>query len=110
MSTPQQRDACSRFIPCREGSPPCGAREYRRAVRAVVFDRYGPPDVLRLEERDRPVPADDQVLIRVRATSVTRTDVGLRSADIPISRFVTGLLRPKPANRVLGMEVAGTVD
>ena len=84
--------------------------EYRRAVRAVVFDRYGPPDVLRLEERDRPVPADDQVLIRVRATSVTRTDVGLRSAEIPISRFVTGLLRPKPGNRILGMEVAGTVE
>jgi NADPH:quinone reductase-like Zn-dependent oxidoreductase len=84
--------------------------EYRRAVRAVVFDRYGPPDVLRLEERDRPVPADDQVLIRVRTTSVTRTDVGLRSAEIPISRFVTGLLRPKPGNRILGMEVAGTVE
>jgi NADPH:quinone reductase-like Zn-dependent oxidoreductase len=84
--------------------------EYRRAVRAVVFDRYGPPEVLRLEERDRPVPADDQVLIRVRATSVTRTDAGLRSADIPISRFVTGLLRPKPRNRILGMEVSGTVE
>ena len=84
--------------------------EYRRAVRAVVFDRYGPPDVLHLEERDRPVPADDQVLIRVRATSVTRTDAGLRSAGVPISRFVTGLLRPKQANRVLGMEVAGTVE
>ena len=84
--------------------------EYRRAVRAVVFDRYGPPDVLHLEERDRPVPADDQVLIRVRATSVTRTDAGLRSAGVPISRFVTGLLRPKQGNRVLGMEVAGTVE
>ena len=79
-------------------------------MRAVVFDRYGPPDVLHLEERDRPVPADDQVLIRVRATSVTRTDAGLRSAGVPISRFVTGLLRPKQANRVLGMEVAGTVE
>ena len=77
-------------------------------MRAVVHDRYGPPEVLRLEEVERPVPADDEVLVRIHATTVTRTDTGLRSAEYFISRFVTGLLRPK--NRVLGMEFAGVVE
>jgi len=77
-------------------------------MRAVVHERYGPPEVLRLEEVERPVPADDEVLVRVRATTVNRTDTGLRSADYFISRFFTGLLRPR--NKVLGMEFAGEVE
>jgi NADPH:quinone reductase-like Zn-dependent oxidoreductase len=77
-------------------------------VRAVVHDRYGPPDVLRLEEVERPQPKDDEVLVRVRATTVTRTDTGLRSAEYFISRAVTGLLRPK--HRITGMELAGEVE
>jgi NADPH:quinone reductase-like Zn-dependent oxidoreductase len=76
-------------------------------MRAVVFDEYGPPEVLRIEEVERPVPADDEVLVRIDATTVNRTDVGLRSAELFISRFVTGLVRPK--NRILGMEFAGEV-
>jgi len=77
-------------------------------VRAVVFDRYGPPEVLRLAEVERPVPNDDEVLVRIRATTVTRTDTGLRSADLFITRFFTGLLRPK--NKILGMEFSGEVE
>jgi NADPH:quinone reductase-like Zn-dependent oxidoreductase len=77
-------------------------------MRAVVHDRYGPPDVLRIEEVERPVPAPDEVLVRIRATTVTRTDVGLRSAEYFISRFVTGLLRPR--DRILGMEFSGVVE
>ena len=48
-------------------------------MRAVVHDRYGPPEVLRVEEVARPVAADDEVLVRVHATSVTRTDCGWRA-------------------------------
>jgi NADPH:quinone reductase-like Zn-dependent oxidoreductase len=77
-------------------------------MRAVVYDRYGPPDVLRLAEVERPVPRQDEVLIRIHATTVNRTDCGLRSADLFISRFFTGLRRPK--QRILGMELAGTVE
>jgi NADPH:quinone reductase-like Zn-dependent oxidoreductase len=76
-------------------------------MRAVVHDRYGPPEVLRLEEVERPVPNDDEVLVRVRATTVTRTDTGLRSAEFFISRFVTGLRRPK--QQISGLELAGEV-
>ena len=77
-------------------------------MRAVVHDRYGPPEVLRLEEVERPVPAEDEVLVRIHATTVTRTDTGLRSAELFISRFVTGLARPK--RRILGSEFAGEVE
>ena len=77
-------------------------------MRAVVHDRYGPPEVLRIDAVERPVPKDDEVLVKVHATTVTRTDTGLRSAEYFISRFVTGLLRPK--RRILGTELAGEVD
>jgi NADPH:quinone reductase-like Zn-dependent oxidoreductase len=77
-------------------------------MRAVVYDRYGAPDVLRLEEVERPVPKNDEVLVRVHATTVNRTDCGLRAADPFITRFFTGLRRPK--RRILGMELAGEVE
>jgi NADPH:quinone reductase-like Zn-dependent oxidoreductase len=77
-------------------------------VRAVVCDRYGPPEVLRLEEVERPVPEDDQVLVRVRATTVNRSDCGHRSATPFFSRAFTGLRRPK--RRIPGMEFAGEVE
>ena len=77
-------------------------------MRAVVYDRYGAPDVLRLEDVERPVPKEDEVLVRIHATTVNRTDCGLRSAEYFISRFLTGLRRPK--RKILGMELAGEVD
>jgi NADPH:quinone reductase-like Zn-dependent oxidoreductase len=77
-------------------------------MRAVVHDEYGAPDVLRLAEVKRPVPEDDEVLVRIHATTVNRTDCGLRSAEPFITRLFTGLRRPK--NRILGMELAGEVE
>jgi NADPH:quinone reductase-like Zn-dependent oxidoreductase len=77
-------------------------------MRAVVYDNYGPPDVLRLEEVERPVPNDDEVLVKVHATTVTRTDCGVRAAEPFISRAWTGLRRPK--RRVAGTEFAGVVE
>jgi NADPH:quinone reductase-like Zn-dependent oxidoreductase len=77
-------------------------------MRAVVFDRYGPADVLRLDEVERPVPGDDELLVRVHASTVNRTDCGLRAAKPFITRFFTGLLRPK--HGIPGMEFAGEVE
>ena len=76
-------------------------------MKAVVFDRYGPPDVLRVEEIERPKPKEDEVLVKVRATTVNRTDCGFRAAEPFFSRLFTGLLRPK--YRTPGMELAGEV-
>ncbi len=75
---------------------------------AVVHDRYGPPEVLRLEEVERPVPKEDEVLIRIRATTVNRTDCHIRRADPFFWRFFAGLRRPK--QRILGSELAGEVE
>jgi len=77
-------------------------------MRAVVYDKYGPPEVLHLAEVPKPVPGDDEVLVKVHATTVTRTDTGLRSAEFFISRFFTGIVRPK--QKILGFEFAGVVE
>ena len=77
-------------------------------MRAVVHDRYGPPDVQRIEEVARPVPKDDEVLVKIHATTVTRTDAGVRSAKPVLIRLFFGLRRPK--QRILGTELAGEIE
>jgi NADPH:quinone reductase-like Zn-dependent oxidoreductase len=77
-------------------------------VRAVVHDTYGSPDVLRIEEVAQPVPKADEVLVRIHAATVTRTDIGVRAAKPFLIRFFFGLLRPK--QRILGTELAGEID
>jgi NADPH:quinone reductase-like Zn-dependent oxidoreductase len=77
-------------------------------MRAVVHERYGTPDVLRLEEVERPVPKDDEVLVRIHATTVTRSDCAYRAADPFFSRVFTGLRGPK--RRTPGMELAGVIE
>jgi NADPH:quinone reductase-like Zn-dependent oxidoreductase len=77
-------------------------------MRAVVHDRYGPPEVLRLAEMPRPSPRDDEVLVRVRATTVNRTDCGFRNPRPFFVRLFSGLVRPR--RRILGTEFAGAVE
>jgi NADPH:quinone reductase-like Zn-dependent oxidoreductase len=83
-------------------------------MRAAVYDRYGPPEVQRLEEVERPVPKDDEALIRVHATTVNRADCATRAANrrsgpvvMLLSRSISGLWRPR--QRILGSEFAGEV-
>ena len=77
-------------------------------MRAVVARSYGPPEVLRIEEVERPVPKENEVLVRVRATTVTRSDCGHRGASPFFSRVFTGLRRP--TQPIVGMELAGVVE
>jgi NADPH:quinone reductase-like Zn-dependent oxidoreductase len=77
-------------------------------MRAVIADSYGPPDVQRIEEVARPIPRADEVLIKIHATTVTRTDIGVRSAKPALIRLFFGLRRPK--QRILGTELAGEVE
>ena len=79
-----------------------------KTMKAVVHDRYGPPEVLRLEQVEKPVPCEGELLVRVRATSVTQTDCHMRRARPLFWRFMLGWTRPK--RRVLGLELAGEVE
>ena len=82
-------------------------------MKAIVYERYGAPDVLQLKEVDRPVPKADEVLIRVHATTVTSGDCRVRSLNMPtgfglISRLVFGV--SKPRKPILGTELAGQIE
>ena len=84
-------------------------------MKAVVYDMYGPPEVLHLEDVERPVPKDDEALIKIHATTVNRLDCHTREANrsngrvvMVLSRLVSGVRAPR--QRILGSELAGTVE
>lgn len=84
------------------------------SVKAMVMTGYGSPDVLQLREVERPVPKDDEVLIRIHATTVTAGDCEIRRFDIPLLfwlplRIKLGIIRPR-RNTILGQELAGEVE
>ena len=77
-------------------------------MRAVVYTKYGPPDVLRFEDVAKPIPKDDELLIRVFATTVNRTDCGFLRARPYLVRLFTGVTKPK--RTILGNEFAGVIE
>jgi len=77
-------------------------------MKAIVHTQYGPPEVAKLKEVDKPIPSKNQVLVKIFATTVNRTDCGFRSAEYFISRFFSGLFRPN--QQILGCEFAGIVE
>jgi NADPH:quinone reductase-like Zn-dependent oxidoreductase len=79
-------------------------------MRAVVQDRYGSPEVLYIDDVEQPVPKDDEVLIRICASTVSQSDTHARAAHPVFWRLISGLRRPKPSWRTLGVELAGEVE
>ena len=79
-------------------------------MKAIVFAEYGSPDVLQLREAPTPTPKDDEVLIKVHASSVNSWDWEFQSGTSLINRLLYGLLKPKATKRILGADVAGTVE
>lgn len=89
--------------------------KYATKMKAIVYEKYGPPEVLELKSVDRPLPKADEVLIRVQATTVHRGDTRMRSLDIPgpgwqrfLARIMLGVRKPRRA--ILGMELAGVIE
>jgi NADPH:quinone reductase-like Zn-dependent oxidoreductase len=83
-------------------------------MKAVVWTKYGPPEVLRLQEVEKPIPKDKEVLIKVHAATVTAGDCEMRSLRFPLylslpMRIYSGILRPKRV-KILGQELAGEIE
>ncbi len=82
-------------------------------MRAIIWTKYGPPDVLQLREVAKPAPKDKEVLIRIQATTVITADCELRSLKIPFAlmlpiRIYLGFIKPRI--RILGQELAGEIE
>jgi len=82
-------------------------------MKAIVYERYGPPEVLELKEVAKPTPRDNEVLIKTNATTVTSADWRVRSLNVPtgfglIMRLVFGISKPKQP--ILGSELAGVIE
>jgi NADPH:quinone reductase-like Zn-dependent oxidoreductase len=77
-------------------------------MKAAIHTKYGPPEVVKVMAVEKPVPKDNEVFIKIFATTVNRTDCGFRSANYFISRFFSGLFKPK--QQTLGNEFAGEIE
>ena len=76
-------------------------------MKAIVYTKYGTPDVLEFKEIDKPIPKEDEVLIKVSAVSINDWDLGLLQGDL-INRLLNGLLKPK--KKILGSDIAGRIE
>jgi NADPH:quinone reductase-like Zn-dependent oxidoreductase len=78
-------------------------------MKAIVYEKYGPPDVLKLKEVEKPTPKDNEVLVKVHAASVNDWDWGLLRGTPFVNRLMFGLLRPIKT-KILGCDIAGRIE
>ncbi len=81
---------------------------FRKLMKAIVYTKYGQPDVLELKEVEKPVPGENEVLVKVHAVSINDWDLGLLQGTPIVNRLINGLLKPKI--KILGSDIAGRIE
>jgi NADPH:quinone reductase-like Zn-dependent oxidoreductase len=79
-------------------------------MKAIIYTNYGSPEVFQVAQVDNPVPKDNEVLVRIKATTVTTADCMMRRGDTIMSQLMLGMTHPKQKFQILGLEFSGTIE